>query len=163
MQKIFFTLLALIVLVDDSIGQEVLRPMLYNPQLVHHFPPPSHSASRSQVLVQFDTLLIESDTLALPFIDEFSTNTLNPIDYLSKYITGSFTYSYGLCVDSFKTKVVSQRFMINPSWDYTFNVALQRVDSTPKSPNVIKNFTSSAGDCFSQAPVLWTLYPEYYR
>src|SRR5690606_26126565 len=60
-------------------------------------------------------------------------------------------------------ELIQQRFCLQPTWDYTFDVVNQRMDSTPKQAVILTYLPSTAPDCLAQAGGTLTLYPEFYH
>ena len=149
-----------------SFSQAVLTPLSSNPRLYY----PALKAHyiyrandhKADVVVQYGNILVETDTLSLPFVDDFSFNTLKPFHYNENYIYSTILNAFGPCDSFMQVTTTTARFMMNQSWDYTFNTTLHRIDSTAKAPIVFNYFAGLSGDCFYQPNTTLTVYPEYY-
>ena len=164
MNKILITVLIFASYLASAQGE--LTPLRSNPRLYYralksHYIQP-YNNHKAAVAVQNGNLLIETDTLSLPFVDDFSTNTLKPFHYNENYIYDTIFMSFGPCDSFMQVSTITARYMINQSWDYTFDTVLKQLDSTPKAPIVFKYFAGITGDCFYQPNSTLTVYPEYY-
>jgi hypothetical protein len=110
-----------------------------------------------------NNVVITSDTLSLPFIDDFSSNTLREQDFFKKNLTDSIFYTYGLCDSVLGVFTTQGRFHFQQTWEFTFNVALQQIDSTPKQPIVFTRLPATTVNCVDLPSGSMTLWPEFYR
>ena len=80
MKKIFilFSLLSCI----EAFAQDAVSPLTNNPRLYYSTArgqhPQPHNRHKNIVLVQDSNIIVQSDTLHLPFVDDFSFPTLKP-------------------------------------------------------------------------------------
>jgi hypothetical protein len=149
-------------------AQETLSPLTSNPRLVHATPQPTqpHSAARGQRgaanAVQNGSLLIESDTLSLPFIDDFSYNTLKPFHY-DQYIYETIYRAFGPCDSALNIVTDTVRLCMVQSYTYSFDTNLKRVDSFPTLPTVFYYYPQVGTDCFDHLADSLVLYPLWYH
>ena len=143
------------------LAQDVVLPLLSNPALQHKRKPAINNIAASRYDVT-GTLLVESNTLPLPFLDDFSSDRTRQYDFPENYIFDSIVNATGPCMDANLVTTIQGRFHIQQSWDYTYNVALQRVDSTSKAPVVFNYFSSTGPLCLDAPPSNFQFYPEYY-
>lgn len=142
---------------------EELTPLRSNPRLYHTYPArPVTNMHKSGLIVQYGTLLVETDTLSLPFIDDFSYNTLKPFHF-DQYIYDTIFHAYGPCDSVMQVSTDTIRLSLVQSYTYSYNVALHRVDSTPTQPVVFHYYPQVGTDCFNYLADSITLYPLWYH
>ena len=160
---IFFSLL-----VSYSIyAQEALSPLGSNSRLYYSSPAYKHSQGaakglKSDVILQKGTLLIETDTLSLPFIDDFSYNTLKPYDY-DQYVYDTIFRAFGPCDTFTRVDTIMRLYCMVQSYTYSFDTALKQLDSVATQPIVFHYFGQSGGDCFYHLSDSLTVYPLWYH
>jgi hypothetical protein len=146
-------------------AQERLYPLESNPALIHTQPwkKIQHSTSGAKALIYGDNYVINSNVLNLPFVDDFSSSRLPDGGFPFNAITDSVLNASGACVINSGINYIQARFMVSPSWQYFFDVAGQKTDSTPK-PGIVFNYLDAGiNDCINASPsAQFTLYPEYY-
>jgi len=142
-------------------AQEVLLPLLSNPAIKYRtqLKAPNLAASRYDVT---GTLLVESNTLSLPFLDDFSSNKTRKFDFPENYIFDSILNATGPCMNANLVTTIQARFHKLQSWDYTYNITLQQIDSTAKAPVVFNYFSSTGPLCLNAPPSNFQFFPEYY-
>lgn len=117
------------------------------------------NASRHNVQGKY---IIEADSKNLPFVDDFSTVRQRTFAFPENYVYDSVTNASGPCLDANLISSITARFHLLPSWNYTYNLITQQVDSTPKLPVVFKYFTSTGTKCLDVVSYTYQFYPEYY-
>ncbi len=106
-----------------------------------------------------DNIIITSDSISLPFIDDFSSNTLKPYDF-SAVINDTVQYAAGTCLNSnFATE--SMGFQTSPSYYYFYDTTNNHIDSTALSSINVYNY--SGGNCFPNETSITAFWPSYYR
>lgn len=155
----FFSFCAVVLMAQP----EVVLPLKYNAKLFHQSGLKAKDVFLKKIPVERNNILIISDTLSIPFIDDFSRNTLRKNDFYAKNIRDTFLFTYGACDSVLGVELIQQRFCLQPTWDYTFDVVSQRMDSTPKQAVILTYLPSTAPDCLEQAGGTLTLYPEFYH
>ncbi|MFN8310977.1 MAG: T9SS type A sorting domain-containing protein [Chitinophagales bacterium] len=151
----FFVLMAM-----PAVAQETLYPLNSNTALRHY--DPAFGKNKKAFYVE-GTLLYSSDTLPLPFLDEFNTNTLRPYRFEKNAITDSIVLSYGPCDSVLGVPLSTNRFHLQPSYTFFYDTILKQIDSTPNPPILFKYYSGTAPDCFDGSYTTLTVYPEYYR
>ncbi len=162
--RFLFTYIVFVFCTQALVAQEVLSPLNYNPALYaksQHTSASTRGNHRS-LIVDKGTILIESDTLQLPFIDDFSTNRTKPRNFNQTNIYDSIINAYGPCDTARRVTVITGRFHLQQSWDYTYDTINKKIDSTPKAPITFKYFAGNDVNCFYAGSVSTMLYPEYY-
>jgi hypothetical protein len=151
-------LLALAFSTAVSAQSDEVVPVKSNPRLTHRAQ--GSGASRAGTL---KNLVITSNSIALPFVDDFSTSRGKNYSFPNGYIYDSVANATGPCLDYQDITLIQGRFHKQQSWSYTFDVANVKVDSTPKAPIAFNSFATTAPACMSAAPIPFQLYPEYYH
>jgi hypothetical protein len=117
-------------------------------------------ASRHQAQGRY---IVEADPKNLPFVDDFSSAKQRTFDFPERYVYDSILYASGPCLQTHLIATITGRFHILPSWNYTYNLITQQVDSTPKMPITFRYFTSTGTKCLDVVSYTYQFYPEYYR
>lgn len=146
------------------LAQEVLSPLTFNPKLYystakgHHV---SNHGFKDFVIVEDSNTLVESDTLVLPFVDDFTYSTMKPYNY-SGYIYATIYNAIGPCDSVWSLRLVTDTFSLSRSYIYSYNTALHKIDSTPTNPIVFLNSPGFTGNCFNNLGDTAFLYPLTY-
>ncbi len=124
MKKIF--LFAFLMASLFSHAQEKVTELKMNPQLYHqHKQREAAAAGKKQAT---DALFHLPITIPLPFIDDFSRYHLKSYDLENFPIMDTVNRSVELTTDT-----LTFSYMFDTSWNYIYNVPLQRIDSFPKN------------------------------
>ena len=148
----------------SALAQEVLSPLGFNPRLYYSAAQPHRSSPRGYkdyVLIADSNTLIESDTLALPFVDDFTYSTLKPYNY-SGYIYATIHNAIGPCDSVWGVHTVTDTFSLSASYTFTYNTTTHKVDSALNSPIVFLNSPGFTGNCFNNLGDTAFLYPLTY-
>ncbi len=145
----------------SAYAQDAVLPLRSNPKLLHSKPSQPAQIAASRYNVE-GNLLIESNILQLPFLDDFSSNKLRARDFPENYIFDSIENATGPCLQSNLITVIEARFHVQQSWNYSYNVNTQQIDSTPKNPIVFKYYASTGTLCLNGGFSTFQFYPEYY-
>ena len=130
MRKVF-TFISLFICYH-AIAQDVVGPLNYNPRLFY-------STARSQqhqqvnrykefTIVIDSNVLIESDTLSLPFVDDFTYPSLQPYNFTDS-IYDTLYNVIGPCDTSWPVHTVSDTFSFNPTYTFTYDTAAKKNNS----------------------------------
>ena len=163
MKKIFilFSLLSCI----EAFAQDAVSPLTNNPRLYYSTArgqhPQPHNRHKNIVLVQDSNIIVQSDTLHLPFVDDFSFPTLKPYNYVS-YITDSVHNAIGPCDSIWPVGLVTDTFSLYPTYTYTYDTLNHRKDSTLNTTITFLN-SPITGECFYNLGDTAMLYPIGYR
>lgn len=156
----YFTLLICLFANGLLLGQEELSPTTYNVELYTRTLPFVHNNHqgnyRAATYINESDVLF-SDTLGLPFLDDFSTNTL--LSYHLAYTDSAL--ATGSCLVSNGISLSSRSYMLSQSWYYSFNTGTQQLDSFPLASINLRSYepVSSCFDSYNNVLV----YPIYYR
>lgn len=139
----------------------MVLPLRSNPALLHKKPAQINQLPAARYNVE-GTLLVESNTLSLPFLDDFSTDNTRKFDFPENYIFDSIENATGPCLLANLVTTIEGRFHTQQSWNYTYNTTTQQIDSTPKPPVTFRYFSSTGTLCLNAPPTQFQFYPEYY-
>ena len=114
-------------------------------------------------LVDSGYTIVTTDTLHLPFIDDFSVDRTPNYLWRSQHITATYYNVVAGCLGPEGFNVVQGAFINTPSWTYTWDYAHQIVDSVPQNPIQFTYFSSALSDCFSGTPQIVLYWPAYAR
>jgi hypothetical protein len=128
-----------------------------NPTLLYKYGAQDPSQAR---FIPFDNLIILSDTLSIPFFDEFYENRQRPVTFPQLSDIQDSGLSTGTCLAANGIATDVRNYMNSQSWNYTFNTSTNSVDSTPKSPIVVRIYNTSS-TCFTGNNTI-TVWPTYY-
>jgi Secretion system C-terminal sorting domain len=144
-----------------SHAQVVVRPLGYNPALYapaiarHDIYPASHIQTKGYFGSK-GNILLDADTLTLPFFDDFTYNTLRPnhLNYTPIYRI------YGPCDTAYRLNVVYDSFSLAATYTYSFNTTSHLTDSVINIPAWFYTYPSS---CFGTVIDSILLYPKAHR
>jgi hypothetical protein len=125
-----------------------------------------YNASKKQqhkYLIDKGQYIIFSDTLSLPFIDDFSSNTLRSYKWAQNNITASYTNVFGTCLGPEGITTIQGDFISDSSYTYSYDTLNQKTDSTADAPMVFTFFGPGTSSCFSKAPQTSYFWKPYYR
>ena len=163
MPKFLLTISAFLIFKSVSCQVEQLSDLKFNPRLYYSHIKQKGVANTSKYLISGGNVVFTTDTLSLPFIDDFSSDRTLGYNWLADHITDSFTNVIGGCLVNEGITTVSGTFISSPSWFYTYNYQLHIVDSFPQQAVPFTFFdTSQISGCFSSTPTTVLLWPSYY-
>ena len=155
-------ILAISFFTASAFSQEILSPLSSNPQLFYsHYSKAIHKLAASREFYADNNIIYTSDTLALPFIDDFSTITTREYDYenILAYLT---QVGFGPCLALNNIPTYPLNVFIHPVYQYSFDVVLIKIDSTPiigGTPLVYYN----SPNCFEGLSLSISYPLPYYR
>jgi hypothetical protein len=153
---IFFTLFT----ISLSLAQtETLSAISSYPNIQ----PIKSSTSTHKYLVDKGNVVVTSDTLQLPFIDDFSTNRMRTYKWLENNYTDTFFNVIGTCLGNENITTQQVTLRNDTSWYYTFDTANLTVDSFPQPAQAFTFFGPATNNCFSATPQTIYYWPEYFR
>jgi hypothetical protein len=159
--KNFITLISLFFCLQ-VIAQETLSPLNYNPRLYYAGIKTPHKQQSNKykdfVIVQDSVYLIESDTLSLPFVDDFTYPSL-PLGFPG-YDT---LYNViGPCDTNWPVSTITDTFSLNVTYTYFYDTATKTVDSVANDAIIFYNSLGVKKDCFYLGDTV-NLYPRGYN
>jgi hypothetical protein len=95
----FYLIVFLFFVINFSYAQvEVVRPLMSNSAIFYQQSKPTPKNSNYKNLILEKTnILIKTDTLSLPFTDDFTTNTLRNLDFYKSNFYDTIENAYGKC------------------------------------------------------------------
>jgi len=106
-----------------------------------------------------NNIIITADSISLPFVDDFSKNTLKPFEF-EVNISNTIEFATGTCINNeFITEAKS--FQNNQSYYYYYDTITDLVDSINLS--AINIYFYSSATCFPNETNITSFYPAYYR
>ncbi|MBK7148525.1 MAG: hypothetical protein IPH78_06780 [Bacteroidetes bacterium] len=137
---------------------ESLSPATFNASIYHAAKQQQH-----KYLIDKSQYVIFSDTLSLPFVDDFSSNTLRSYKWAQNNITASYTNVFGTCLGPEGISTIQGDFISDSSYTYTYDTILQKIDSVADVPIVFTYFGPGTASCFSKTPQTNYFWKPYYR
>ena len=148
----------------QAIAQEVLGPLNYNPRLFYSTARSQHPQHTNRykdfVIVLDSNVLIESDTLQLPFVDDFSHPTLQPYAF-SDSLYDTVYNAIGPCDTSWPVRTVTDTFSFTPTYTFTYDTAAKKIDTMPNAPIYFYNTLGAGSQCYYLGDTA-KLYPRSY-
>ena len=144
-------------------AQETLSPLTYNPKLYYSIAKNRHQSNmyKTFTIVEDSNTLVESDTLQLPFKDDFTHPSLKPYNN-SSYVYDTVYNAIGPCDTAWPVHTVTDTFSFNPSYTYSYDTMTHTVVSTANAPIIFLNSPGLTGDCFYNLGDTAVLYPLSY-
>lgn len=147
---------------------EELSPLGFNPTLYNTTKPyrDQQQGKGHKYLTDRGQYVVTSDTLNLPFIDDFSTgNTLRSYKWIENHVTDSFFNVIGTClvVEGITTK--RDTFMLDSAYIYSYDTLTHSIDSlvdTSKHGIEFTFFGPATSRCFALPPQTLIRYPDYF-
>lgn len=107
-----------------------------------------------------DNIIITSDSISLPFIDDFSKNTLRPFEFNTINVNDTIQFATGNCIDN-QFASTSMYFDTVPTFYFFYDTLVQQLDSVQLDSVLVINFSSST--CFPTGSDTTIYWPSYYR
>ena len=142
-------------------GDQVTR-LNFNPSLYGQTQKFQHPAYSAKYLISKGNTVVTTDTLILPFIDDFSTNREPSTLYIQQHTFDSFSNVIGGCLIYEGVNTVTGNFMTTPTWLYSWDAIHHRVDSTVQQPIAFQDFGTNTSGCLSTSPTTRLYWPAYY-
>ena len=165
----FFTLILLLFGVQWVTAQvEQITPLNFNPSLYFSKGGPLnprniHPGNTMKYLVDSGYTVVTTDTLHLPFIDDFSVDRTPNYLWRNQHITASYPNVISGCLATEGFNTVQGAFINFPSWTYKWDFTHQLVDSFVQPPVYFTYFGNASSDCFSGTPQILLYWPAYNR
>lgn len=149
-------LLITVLMGTQSFGQdEVLSPIGHNAVLQQY-------SIKPKLDFNYNNIIITSDTLSLPFVDDFSVPSLRPYDFEQTSINNTIDFAAGACIEDGDFTTQTGYFNFTPSYTYFFDTSTMQIDSLVKFPFVVEYYDGAP--CFptpSGSEVFWPLAYSY--
>ncbi|HWB62202.1 MAG TPA: hypothetical protein VG603_01740, partial [Chitinophagales bacterium] len=157
---LFFLLFGFITALTAQQAEQV-TPLKINPQL-YYTTQRFHQNHNEKYLVDNGNTVVTTDTLSLPFVDDFSKNRTRSFMWLENHTTDTFYNVYGGCLANEGITLNIEPFMHDTAWYYSFDTTSKTVDSVAKPAIAFTYFGSNTANCFSNTPQTVYYWPIYY-
>lgn len=148
---------------EDGLSPLGFNPTLYNTTTQYRL---QQQKANHKYLSDRGQYIVSSDTLSLPFVDDFSKpGTLRSYKWVENHITDSFTNVIGTCIAVEGITTTRDTFMLDSAYVYWYDTLTHSVDSlvdTSKHGIAFTFFGPSLSGCFRQAPQTLIRYPDYF-
>ncbi len=161
MKKLFSLAVLFCLFLFASAQDEELTNLKYNPS-VYNATKKYQSTDSHRYLVDKGITIVSTDTLHLPFIDDFTHNSLGTLNWNQNHITDTFNNVFGTCLAIEGVPLIQGRFMNDTAWAYSFDTLNKRLDSVAIPPVKFTFFGPATSNCFSQSPQPFYYWNEYY-
>jgi hypothetical protein len=138
--------------------EEAILPLFSNPTLHYQY---GHLDPSQYRFIAFDNLIFTTDTLGIPFFDEFYANRQRPVDYPTLADIQDSVFATGSCLAANGITTMERNYMTSPSFDYTYNTITKTIDSSRQDSIVIRVYGISS-TCFTGNTDL-VVWPTYFR
>ena len=157
--KLFCSLFLLLFVQLLNAQIEVLRPVNANPSLNKYILENLRNGSRDFLVDK--NIIFTSDTLPLPFIDDFSTITTREYDYTMSLAYDS-TIATGPCLNSNAIPQTDKILFIHQPYQYFYDTTLDVIDSFLVTTSTSSYRYYGGTSCFTSFSNL-IYWPPYYR
>lgn len=137
--------------------EEFITPLKANTNLYYQTKPFQNVLRKDFIE---DNIIITSDSISLPFIDDFARNTLRPYDFNTVVVNDTITFAYGTCIDN-EFVTLTAGFQFTQSYYYFYDTIAQQVDSVALNPIIVTEFSNVT--CFPNETGTTTYWPSFYR
>jgi hypothetical protein len=137
--------------------EEFITPLKANTNLYYQTKPFQNVLRKDFIE---DNIIITSDSISLPFIDDFARNTLRPYDFNTVVVNDTITFAYGTCIDN-EFVTLTAGFQFTQSYYYFYDTVAQQVDSVALNPIIVTEFSNVT--CFPNETGTTTYWPSFYR
>ncbi|HEY0262021.1 MAG TPA: hypothetical protein VGB95_03285 [Chitinophagales bacterium] len=162
MQK-FLTFCFLLSAIGLHAQTEVVLPLKYNAALYYKNGKKAENFRLKNLTVENGNVLIQCDTLSLPFIDDFTKNTLRKNDFYPNNLTDSVFNTYGPCDSALGISTIQQRFNLVQTYTYFFDTINRVMDSTANLATTLSFVPNTNSNCLYAPSGTLTVYPEFYH
>ena len=142
---------------------EHLSPLNYNPSIYYQRAKTMPSANTLKYLVDSGYTIVNTDTLQLPFVDDFSVDRTPNYLWRSQHITATYLNVVAGCLGTEGFNVTQGAFITTPSYTYSWNYANRSVDSVQQNAIPFTIFSNASTNCFSGTPTTISYWPAYSR
>lgn len=163
-------LLSLYILLQATVlfaQQDELSPLTYNHTLYNATRQYHAQAQGNQhrYLIDRGQYVVATDTLTLPFVDDFSTNKLRGYKWIENHVSDTFYNVVGTCLAVEGIVTVLDTFITDSVYTYTYNTTTYSIDSAVNeniAPYKFTFFGPGTSDCFSSPPQTLYRWPDYF-
>jgi hypothetical protein len=152
-----------IVLLAAAQQYEELTPLGYNPAVYKATKQFQPAPGQHRYVIDKGIMIVNANTVNIPFVDDFSTNRLGTVNWYQNHITDTFHNVYGSCLANESVPMQVGNFILDSSYTYTYNLTTHSVDSVANLPYKFTYFGPSPTGCFNQLPQYFEYWDTYYR
>ncbi|MGB1018540.1 MAG: T9SS type A sorting domain-containing protein [Chitinophagales bacterium] len=105
--------------------------------------------------------IVNTNSMTLPFVDDFYRNTLKPYNFDELYINDTILYASGTCITNGDFDVFNKAFSNTQAYYYFYDTILDIVDSIMLPQVQVYNFSEAT--CFPTETSIANFWPAYYR
>ena len=132
---------------------EILSPIGNNAALLKY-------EIQAKATLIYNNIVITTDTLSLPFIDDFSTPTLPARDYSNTQFTDSALFASGSCIIDGDFSLLTDSFSSIQTYVYFYDTLADIIDSVASAPLQFEFYNGV--NCFPTPSSSATYYPQVY-
>ncbi|MBL0308605.1 MAG: T9SS type A sorting domain-containing protein [Bacteroidetes bacterium] len=142
--------------------EESLSPLPANAPLYYSTRSYQVNKKNLRYLIEKKNIVVKTNTLSLPFVDDFSTNRLRSYKWLENHVTDTFYNVFGTCLAVDGVETISGKFMSDTSWSYSYDLVNKKVDSVANPVMPFTFFGPAITGCFDQPPQTFFYWEPYY-
>lgn len=142
---------------------EELTPLGYNPAVYRATRKYHPAPGQHRYVIDKGIIIVNTDILTIPFVDDFSTNRLGSVNWYAEHLTDTFYNVYGSCLANEGVPMTLGYFMVDSSYTYSYDTATHTIDSVAQLPHRFTYFGPAPAGCFSQLPQYFEYWDTYYR
>lgn len=163
MNKILFSLY---ILLQGTLlfAQDELSPLEFNPTIYNTTQQYQQQSREHRYLTDRGQYVVTSDTLTLPFVDDFSTNRTRSYKWVENHVTDTFYMVTGACIVREGIATIRDSVSLIQPYIYSYDSINNRYDSIvdiSQQRDTFTYFGPDASNCFASAPQILTLWPDY--
>ncbi|MCX6199268.1 MAG: T9SS type A sorting domain-containing protein [Bacteroidetes bacterium] len=141
---------------------EELYPLKFNSSLYYSTLGKESNLHQHRYVVDKGTIILTSDTLQLPFFDDFSHRTTPDYKWNENHVTNTYQNVRSVCITTEGVDKVQGFFMDDTAWNYSYNTVSHEIDSVAQTPTAF-NFFSGSANCFASVPSAIYYWNTFYR
>lgn len=163
MKKFLFVSILFSSVFQLAFGQtEELTPLQFNSSLYYSTLGKKSNSHQHRYVVDKGTIILSSDTLQLPFFDDFSHRTTPDYKWNENHVANIYQNVRSVCITTEGIDNIQGFFMDDTAWTYTYDLINHTVDSIAQQP-IAFNFFNGSANCFSAAPSTIYYWSTFYR
>ena len=171
MRKLYVIALCVFAIQHINAQVEQLTPLKVNPQLYYTTRKAQEALHGKpfKYLIAQGNIVVTTDTLSLPFVDDFSQNRTPNVNWLPTHMIDSFYNVVGGCLINDGLNAAPVYYIRDTAWFYTpynvyladtvytfdstyiYDYTLVEVDSTPQPPVYLNSFGDAQSNCLTSA------------
>lgn len=162
MKKLLHVIFSFTLFTSAFAQTEELSPLGYNPALYHATKGQQQTTNSHKYLIDKGITVVNTNTLSLPFVDDFTMNSLATVGWNQAHITDTFYNVTGTCLAVEGVTLIQKRVMNSVSWSYSYDTINNRIDSLAYAKDTFTFFGPLTSGCFTQTPQPMYYWREYF-